>query len=189
MRTESLQGDDPPPYEYPPSEDTFLMADAIKDMTGGTALDVGSGSGYLTKQLAEGFCNVVGTDIDHAILRDQTYKTDNLVCCNGADALRKRAFDLVVCNMPYLATDTISDVATDGGPGGIPVPLGIIHSIIPCLSNCGRIVFVTSSLSDCGSLFDAVGRKGLATRIIARKKLFFEELIVVEAWMKGTDTH
>jgi len=41
--------------EYPPSEDTFFMANYIENVKGDFALDIGSGSGYLTKLLSENF--------------------------------------------------------------------------------------------------------------------------------------
>lgn len=169
-----------PNDEYVPAEDTFLLADNIQNMSGTMALDVGSGSGYLTKILAENFMLVVGTDIDHDILKNQTYKTDNLVCCNGADALRSD-FDLVVCNLPYLATDEILDAATDGGEGGFEIPHRILDSICGIIGESGKILFVTSSLSDFQKLIDYAEQIGLRCMISARKKLFFEELLLVEA--------
>ena len=54
---------------YPPSEDTFFLADYIKNEKGDTALDIGSGSGYLTKLLTESFSFVVGTDINFQVLK------------------------------------------------------------------------------------------------------------------------
>jgi release factor glutamine methyltransferase len=44
----------------------------------------------------------------------------------------------------------------------------------------GKFVFVTSSLSSYGKLIDYAQKLGLKTRIMAKKKLFFEELILVE---------
>ena len=63
------------------------MADYIEKESGLSALDVGSGSGYLTKLLGETFSFVVGTDIDFDVLKNQSYKTKNLICCSGSDAL------------------------------------------------------------------------------------------------------
>lgn len=166
--------------EYIPAEDTFFMADNIRKEHGHAALDVGSGSGYLTRLLAGNFSLVVGTDINFEVLKDQTYKTDNLVCCNGSDALRL-SFDLIVCNLPYLATDKILDVATDGGKGGLEIPKKILDSIHGSVKNRGKFIFVTSSLSDLEGLIGHAQKLGLECRIMARKKLFFEELILIEA--------
>ena len=75
--------------EYPPSEDTFFIANNIEDEKGECALDIGSGSGYLTKLLSENFSLVVGTDINCEVLQNQSsYKTQNLICCNASDALK-----------------------------------------------------------------------------------------------------
>lgn len=175
MQTKFLKNE-----EYPPSEDTFFMVDNIENEKGNFALDVGSGSGYLTKLLSENFSFVVGTDINFDVLKDQTYKTENIVCCNGSDALRIK-FDFIVCNLPYLATDEILDIATDGGKDGFEIPKKILDSVIGNMAENGRFVFVTSSLSNYQKLIEYAQKLGLKTRIIAKKKLFFEELILVEA--------
>ena len=166
--------------EYPPSEDTFFIAENIENEKGKFALDVGSGSGYLTQLLSANFSFVVGTDISFSVLKSQTYKTKNLICCNGSDALIAK-FDFVVCNLPYLATDEILDVSTDGGSEGFEIPKKIFDSVIKNLKENGKFVFVTSSLSNYEKLIDYVKKLGLKTRILAKKKLFFEELILVEA--------
>ena len=166
--------------EYTPSEDTFFMVDNIKNEKGNFALDVGSGSGYLTKLLSENFLFVVGTDINCEVLKHQTYKTNNLVCCNGSDALKIK-FDFIVCNLPYLATDGILDVATDGGAEGFEIPKKIFDSVIDNMAKNAKLIFVTSSLSNYQKLIDYAQKLGLKTRIIAKKKLFFEELILVES--------
>ena len=166
--------------EYPPSEDTFFIASNIETEEGISALDVGSGSGYLTKMLSEKFSFVLGTDINFDVLKNQTYKTQNVVCCNGADALNYK-FDLIVCNLPYLATDEILDIATDGGKDGFEIPKKIFDSVIKKVRKGGKFVFVTSSLSNYQKLIDYAQKLGLDAKIIAKKKLFFEELILVEA--------
>ncbi|MEX0862682.1 HemK2/MTQ2 family protein methyltransferase [Nitrosopumilus sp.] len=166
--------------EYPPSEDTFFIVDNIENEKGNFALDIGSGSGYLTKLLSKNFSFVVGTDINYNVLRQQTYKTENIVCCNGSDALKIK-FDFIVCNLPYLATDEILDVATDGGIEGFEIPKKIFDSLINNLEKNGKFVFITSSLSNYQKLIDYAQKLGLKTRIMAKKKLFFEELILIEA--------
>ena len=176
MQTKFLKNE-----EYPPSEDTFFIANNIENEQGQYALDIGSGSGYLTKLLSKNFSFVVGTDINCNVLQHQTsYKTNNLICCNGSDALNIK-FDFIVCNLPYLATDEILDIATDGGAEGFEIPKKIFDSAQKNLKNDGKFVFVTSSLSNYEKLIDYVQKLGLKPQIIAKKKLFFEELILVEA--------
>ena len=167
--------------EYPPSEDTFFIANNIENEKGDYALDIGSGSGYLTKLLCKNFSFVVGTDINCDVLQNQSsYKTNNLICCNGSDALKIK-FDFIVCNLPYLATDEILDIATDGGTEGFEIPKKIFDSALKNLKKGGKFIFVTSSLSNYSKLIDYAQKLGLRTKIVARKKLFFEELILVEA--------
>ena len=103
-----------------------------------------------------------------------------MICCNSSDALKIK-FDFIVCNLPYLATDEILDIATDGGAEGFEIPKKIFDSSLNNLKETGKFIFVTSSLSNYQKLIDYVEKLGLKTKIIARKKLFFEELILVEA--------
>lgn len=165
--------------EYLPSEDTFFIADYIENEKGKYALDVGSGSGYLTQLLSKNFSFVVGTDINFEVLRCQTYKTQNLICCHGSDALKIK-FDFIVCNLPYLATEEILDVTTDGGIEGFEIPKTIFDSVHKNLKENGKFIFITSSLSNHKKLIEYAQQLGLKTQILAKKKLFFEELILVE---------
>ena len=151
----------------------------LKNEKGYSALDIGTGSGYLTKILEKSFSLVIGTDINYDVLKNQTYKTQNLICCNSADALAIQ-FDLIICNLPYLATEGIIDIATDGGKEGLEIPLPMIKSAISCIKPGGKFLFVTSSLSNYSKLIESCSQDGLETKILAKKKLFFEELIIVE---------
>ena len=165
---------------YPPSEDTFFLADYIKNEKGESALDVGTGSGYLAALLEKSFSLVVGTDLSFNVLKKHEYFTANNVCCNGADAINQQ-FDLVICNMPYLNTDEVSDVRTDGGKDGLEIPIKIIDSAKSRIKLGGKFVYVTSSLSDFKKLISYTKLEGFDVSILAKKKLFFEELILVKA--------
>ena len=165
---------------YPPSEDTFFLADHIKDEKGESALDIGTGSGYLSSILEKSFSLVVGTDLVFNVLRKQDYHIANSICCNGGDVINHQ-FDLVVCNMPYLNTDEVLDVRTDGGKDGLQIPIKIIDSAKSLVKPGGKFIYVTSSLSDFKKLISYTKLEGFDVDILARKKLFFEELILVRA--------
>ena len=164
---------------YKPAEDTFFLADHIQNEKGKAALDIGTGSGFLAEILSSSFSLVIGTDISIKSLRDQSTPIINRICCNAADVFSKK-FDLIICNLPYLATDEIIDIATDGGIGGFEIPSQIIKSALTCLNKSGKFIFVTSSLSNYKKLIDMISSEGFRVEILARRKLFFEELILVQ---------
>ena len=166
--------------QYKPAEDTFFIADHLEDESGECALDIGTGTGYLAKTLSSNFSFVVSTDIDFDSLNSQNPKSPNRICCNGADAVRCQ-FDLIVCNMPYLPSEKISDQTVDGGLEGLEIPLKIFKSAIMCIKKDGKILFLTSSLANYIKLLNKIKTLGFKTKIVNRKKLFFEELLLVEA--------
>jgi release factor glutamine methyltransferase len=165
---------------YAPAEDTFFLAEHIGRESGEFALEIGTGSGYLAKLLQQNFNLVVATDVDYVALKGQHDKIKNNVCCDGASALGQK-FDLVVCNLPYLPSEKIIDKTIDGGPEGLVVPLSIIRSAISCIKQGGKIILLTSSLANYQRLMEKTQSMGFSVRIIAKKRLFFEELIIFEA--------
>ena len=166
--------------QYNPAEDTFFVADYIQKQKGTMALDIGTGSGYLTNVLKSNFETVVATDIDYTSLKNSQFELQNLVCCNAADAFCQK-FDLVVCNLPYLPSDGIIDGTTDGGKQGVEIPTKILSSASSCVLKNGKIIFLTSSLANYEKLIDLMNGLRFETKIVARKKMFYEELILVEA--------
>lgn len=168
--------------KYTPAEDTFFLADHIEEESGDSALDIGTGSGFLAQLLLRRFETVVATDISFDSLRSAP-KECNLVCCSAADPLRIQ-FDLIVCNMPYLPSDKILDKTTDGGREGLQVPLSIIKSAKKCLKKTGKIIFLSSTLANYEKLMEQTAELGLETTIQSRKKLFYEELILLKACHK-----
>jgi len=49
---------------YAPAEDTYFLEDNLVNEKGKYALDIGTGSGYLTRTLSRNFLQVIATDID-----------------------------------------------------------------------------------------------------------------------------
>ena len=82
--------------------------------------------------------------------------------------------------MPYLPSEQVSDQTVDGGKEGIEVPLQIIESSKKCIKENGKFLFLISSLSNYNKLFEKINLMGFIVKIVARKKLFFEELLLVE---------
>lgn len=165
---------------YVPAEDTFFLAKYIKNEKGQMALEIGTGSGYLARILEENFDVVVATDVEFASLKGQEPRSQNTVCCDGASALGAK-FDLVVCNLPYLPSDNIVDKAVDGGPEGLLIPHKIIESASVCVKPWGKMLYLTSSLANYEKLMSQTESLNFSVRILAKKKLFFEELVLVEA--------
>jgi release factor glutamine methyltransferase len=180
MRLSTLQNKFSSNAPYAPAEDTYFLEDYLFNEKGNYALDIGTGSGYLTRTLSQNFLHVIATDIDYNSLINQNKKAENRICCDAAEALNCK-FDLIICNMPYLQSDDISDRRVDGGKEGIEVPLRIIKSAIRCLKESGKMLYVTSSLSNYTKLMEESKKLGLDSSIVARKKLFFEELLLVKA--------
>ncbi len=168
---------------YPPSEDTYFLEDNLVNEKGNLALDIGTGSGYLTRILSHNFSQVIATDIDYYSLINQNKKFENCICCDAAEPINCK-FDLIVCNMPYLQSDTIIDRRVDGGKEGVDIPLKIIKSAIKCLNDSGKMLFISSSLSNYEKLIEESKKLGLNVTIAARKKLFFEELLLIDARKK-----
>lgn len=165
---------------YSPAEDTLFFADQIQNEKGKHALDIGTGSGYLAKVLSPNFELVVATDIIFEATKKSHTIIDNCLCCDSADALVAE-FDLVVCNLPYLPSNEITDSTVDGLHEGVVIPLKIIKSAKNAIKRGGRLLFLTSSLANYKELIKQTQSLGLCTKIIATKKMFFEELILVEA--------
>ncbi len=163
---------------YVPAEDTFFFEDHIIRETGHSALEIGTGSGYLARVLEKNFEIVVATDINYASLKDA--HMGNAVCCDGASALGCK-FDLVICNLPYLPSDEIADRTTDGGPEGLLVPMRIVASAMPHVKQGGKMLLLTSSLANYEKLIVEMEMNGFSVKILAKKNLFFEDLVLLSA--------
>ena len=174
-------------YMYCPSEDTYFMEDILANYRGKIALEIGIGSGYLTRLLCTNFEFVVGTDIDiNSIMYAKNNTLANisnkLLVCSDLGLPLKCKFDLIISNPPYLPTEfgNLDDTAVYGGKKGIELTIRLLRSIQLQLSEIGKIVIMRSTLSDLKKMDDFIDELFLNNKIIAEKTFFFESLEILE---------
>lgn len=173
---------------YAPSDDSYLLADCIRQYNGRRALEIGIGSGLLLSILEKNFSFVAGSDIDLQALqhcRQQQTISSNalLVCCDAGSAFGIGKFDLIVSNPPYLPNDdcyNIRDPTVHGGPTGIETTVHFINSALPLLAGDGKMLIVISSFADSETLDNVVVENKLRMKVVKEKRLFYETLSLIE---------
>jgi release factor glutamine methyltransferase len=175
---------------YAPSDDTFLLADCIRQYSGRRALEIGVGSGILLDILEKNFAYVAGSDIDLQALqhcKQQNTSSANvlLVCCDAGSAFGIGKFDLIVSNPPYLPNDddddnNILDPTVHGGPTGIEATVHFVNSALPLLAGDGKLLIVISSFANSSALDKVVLENNMHKKVVKEKRLFYETLSIVE---------
>ncbi len=168
---------------YFPSDDSIFLSDIVNQYHGQLALEVGTSSGIILKELSKNFRIAIGTDLDRSSLihSQSILKNDNLICCDAASALHNVMFDLIVTNPPYLPNNPNHvDKTIDGGPSGIEVSIHILTSALDKLTKAGKILIVVSSLSNKKKLERFIVENNLVMKQIAKKNLFYESLEIME---------
>ncbi len=168
---------------YFPSDDSIFLSDIVNQYHGQLALEVGTSSGIILKELSKNFRIAIGTDLDlNSLIHSQSIlKNDNLICCDAASALHNVMFDLIVTNPPYLPNNPNHvDKTIDGGPSGIEVSIHILTSALDKLTKTGKILIVVSSLSNKKKLERFIVENNLVMKQIAKKNLFYESLEIME---------
>lgn len=179
---------------YAPSDDTFLLADCIRQYNGRRVLEIGVGSGFLLDILEKNFGYVAGSDIDLQALQHCKQQQKNttaasanilLVCCDAGSAFGVGKFDLIVSNPPYLPNNDNDnnnnlDLTVNGGPTGIETTIHFINSALPLLAVDGKLLVVISSFANSWALDKLVLEKNMHKKVLKERKLFYETLSVVE---------
>ena len=173
---------------YQPSEDTLLLAESVREYEGKLALEIGVGSGEVSRVLCQKFSCVIGTDIDFASLkfcRGNLPGKVALVCCDSASSLRAR-FDLIVSNPPYLPLENgeEQDKTIHGGVRGNVTTLHFLDSAKSLLDENGKMIILSSSLSNHQDLLSGLHLLGLKSRVLRSRRLFFETLFILEITLK-----
>lgn len=175
---------------YEPAEDSFLFEEFLKDLLAGkknrniSYLDMGTGSGILGKVAMEvlGIDNVTVVDInEEAVLKN---KEDglNAIYSDLFSNVRGK-YDLITFNAPYLPKDSRepedSRIATTGGKRGDEIVVEFLKQAKKHLKKGGEVFILISSLTPRDKI-DLFGPK-----VVAKKKIFQEELLVLRFTFRG----
>lgn len=177
---------------YQPAEDSYLIAEALKqtlkkhnknEINQLKFLDMGCGSGIITEtSLSCGVKkqNVLAVDINKAAVRfvADKYKIRTAVSDIFNNINKKQKFNLIVFNPPYLPEhkhDREKD--TSGGKKGYETTERFLQQANKYLQKSGKILLLISSLTNPDYVKNKFKDK-YKIKTINNKKLFFEELFV-----------
>lgn len=179
---------------YQPSDDSFFFVDFLEKYFANlknkniSYLDLGTGSGILSKVAIKSKIprqKILASDINkHAVkyvkskLKISTIHSDLF----SSKKFQDKKFDLITFNAPYLPEENLSkkyeskksQLATTGGKKGDEISLKFIKQAQNHLEKNGKIFLLISSLTPLKNI------KKFNPKIIAKKKIFFEELLIIE---------
>ena len=168
---------------YRPAEDTFLLLESIALETGERFLEVGTGSGLVALHAARRN-RACATDANREAVRLARANARRngllleVVLTNLLAGIRG-PFDVVACNPPYLPGRPMDDLdrAWQGGLQGSDVSMQFLDDLDRVLSPSGRAYLLLSGLNKEAR---RAAETRFRTRVVAARRLFFEELEVLE---------
>lgn len=180
---------------YEPAEDSFLLEECIleENLEGKKCLDMGAGSGILSEAMLKKGANLVyAIDINYKALlasqkRNSDYKNKmKFIESDLFEKLKGEEFDFITFNPPYVPSEEIKWKDLDGGKKGREIIDKFITQFVGHLSSTGVCLLLISSLNNYEEVKEEITKKGLFVNVIARQKLFFEELMVLKITKKET---
>ncbi len=176
------------PEIYQPEEDSFLLSKVLDKKIPGLLqkkpnikiLEIGSGSGIQLKKIYEKGIkkeNIYSCDINPDAVKKCNSLGFNCIESNLFNNIKKK-YDLILFNPPYLPEDLRepkkSQIATTGGKKGSELINKFLKQAKKHLNENGKILLLVSNLTK------GINFTGYNKKIIARKKIFFEELSILE---------
>jgi len=168
---------------YQPAEDSLFFAEfldnyfsALKNK-GISYLDIGSGSGIFSEVAKKSkIKNILAVDIDEESIDLVRKKGFKIVKSDLFSKIPKsQKFDIITFNAPYLPADKFDKQPdTTGGKRGDEISLKFLRQAKKHLNKNGKIFLLISSLTPYKNI------KKFSPKIVTRKKLFFEELLILE---------
>jgi HemK-related putative methylase len=170
---------------YGPAEDTWLLEDSLMRVENVVrSAEVGCGTGYITKILAEKSVEVVAIekDAESAYLARENLRrvlsNVHIIIADGLSPIHTSAkLDLIVSNPPYLPLDDeFYDPAIHGGPTGVEASEQFIKQALPFIERGCQLYLISSSLSDQKRLLETIRTHGLEIEVVSSRRIFFEEI-------------
>ena len=173
---------------YYPSEDSYFFKDFIKSYLKDKRikkdyfiLDMGCGSGILTR-ICSTFVpktNLLSVDIQEECVNGLGKEGFNSIRSDLFKKIqKKRKFDMILFNAPYLPRNKLEDKKsqkeTTGGEEGDEISLKFLRQSKCYLKKGGEIFLLISSLTPLKRI------KKFNPEIVARKKIWFEELLILK---------
>ncbi|PIU21821.1 MAG: protoporphyrinogen oxidase [Candidatus Diapherotrites archaeon CG08_land_8_20_14_0_20_34_12] len=178
---------------YDPQEDSILLTNAVKVRKETKALDIGCGTGIQSVNMALQGANVLAADINDAALRNtkitaETFGVEKLVKTRKSDLFsnikKDEKFDFIVFNPPYVPSTKIKYTELDGGKKGRIILDKFINEFAGHLNEKGVCYFLQSSLNGIKNTEEKLEKQNLKFEIVAKQRIFFEEIIVFKATKK-----
>lgn len=172
---------------YEPREDSFLLADAVReeDVKGMDCLDLGCGTGIQSLNLAlKGAKKVLAADVNEEAIKltELNAKNSGLknIQARKSDLFSgiKEKFDLIVFNPPYLPSEKIEERELDGGKKGRKLIDEFLNELKNHLKEKGKAYFLQSSLNGEEKTKKKLKELGLKGKVVAKERFFFEEIMV-----------
>ena len=140
---------------------------------------MGTGSGILSKTALQFLSKdqIFAVDINPLAVKEVTKLGIKAI---KSDLFKevKGKFDLITFNAPYLPRDSrepkSSQTATTGGKRGDEISVKFLKQAKKHLNKEGKIFLLISSLTPIGKIQE------YGPKIVARKKIFMEELLILE---------
>jgi release factor glutamine methyltransferase len=178
------------PQVYPPSDDSFLLAEHLSVGKGERVLDMGTGCGIQGIVASKQGGKVLACDISERAVECASYnarlnRVDMKVVRSDLFENIEGNFDLIAFNPPYLISEPSEPEdelkkAWDGGRDGREVMDRFISEVGDYLDEGGRVILLQSSINGLEKTVSTFRNFGFDTRVVAEKNLFFERLYLLE---------
>jgi release factor glutamine methyltransferase len=184
---------DTDPLVYGPREDTYVLVRALEhEDFSGCGLEIGTGTGIIALTVCCHFKKFVGVDINlrAVALARENARANNIENVQFIESnLFSRVsgqYDVIIFNPPYVPADEniagIEDLSYHGGEDGRRMIDEFLLTFKDYLNPGGKVYLLQSSLSDIQRTSIILRKKKFSYEIIARKPLFFEELVVFKIY-------
>lgn len=176
---------------YPPSEDTFLLVDALRrEPVFGRALELCCGSGVVGLSVAGRLDSIVAVDLNPWAVKNTRINYENnglseklyAVVGDLFSPLGRSTFDLIIMNPPYLPDEAGApvDISWSGGVRGRRVIDQFLDELGDFLSTSGNALFLQSDLNGIEDSLDLIRSRGMEGRVVRSAGFSFERIVVIQ---------